>query len=84
MQKGLAVMLCATALVLAGNLALAAPLSMSSPAMQASNSASAGLDAVAGAGQSGIRPAVLEIVIPNSVHRAPSRAPDGDQQSAGR
>lgn len=63
MRKGLAVTLCAAGLAVVSNLALAAPVSL--PPM---HPAVAG--GVTASNQNGIRPAVLEIAIPNSVHRA--------------
>jgi hypothetical protein len=80
MRKGLAVTLRAAVLALVSNLALAGPLPMSLPAMPAAPRSSAA-GALGGTGQSGIRPAVLEIAIPNSVHRALAR-PAGEELSA--
>lgn len=79
MRTGLAVTLCAAALAGVSNLALAAPLSL--PALQPAITSGR----ISAANQSGIRPAVLEIVIPNSLHRVvahPATGQDGATPAA--
>jgi hypothetical protein len=85
MRKGLAVTLRTASLVLVSKLALAAPLPMVLAPMHASTPVvQAGASAL-GPVQGGIRPAVLEIAIPNSVHRVmvhPADSKDSTTPSA--
>ena len=79
MRNRLAVTLAAAALALMGNLALAASLPGPLPAMPAAG----GFAALMSARQAGIRPAVLELAIPNGMRRAVVHAAPDKEQSDG-